>query len=90
MPTRGTGRAEPGPETPPTLVLAMTTLLQLLPASLVLLPVASNTADTHVAFSPEKGTRWTKTFSHESSMSGGDLSVVMDGQAVPEEFLPVI
>ena len=66
----------------------MTPLTKLLPLSLALLSIAPRGSETKLEFAPEEGSRWVKTFTQTSSLEGAELSVVMDGEEVPSEFLP--
>ena len=59
-------------------------------ASLALL-VAPRTSDpVTLEFTPEAGTRIDRSFTVESSVVSGDLTVVMGGQEVPKMYLPDI
>lgn len=47
-------------------------------------------AGSGLEFSPKQDTKLSKTFETTLSLEGGDLEVIMSGQPVPAEYLPVI
>ncbi|TDJ65863.1 MAG: hypothetical protein E2O39_17405 [Planctomycetota bacterium] len=53
------------------------------------LPLAAGPDPVAIRFAPAEGTTWTKTFESSMELEFEAMSVVMDGNEVPTEYLPI-
>lgn len=67
----------------------MTAFARIATSLAMTLPLVGGPDPVEIRFAPGEGTTWTKTFESSLEMEFESMSVVMDGNEVPGEFLPV-